>query len=164
MSRTTRTWADWRSRPRPPIPWAGAVYFTVDRYVARPQVLSDLRRYDVVISDRSFYSTLAYQGCHLTPTERRRLQEWTDRVAHRPDLVLWIRLSPEEAIERISTRARRRDPLETERRLRQVDGAYRRLALRYRFVRIDGSRTPAEIARDAVRAVTRRLSRPRGRT
>ncbi len=145
-------------------PWSGAVYFTADRFRARPGLLADLRRYDVVISDRSFYSTLAYQGRHLAAAQRRRLLRWTARVTHRPELVLWIRLSAEQAMGRIAARSTPRAPLETERRLRGVDRAYRRLARRYRFVPLDGTRPPSEMARASVEAVARRLGRPRGRT
>ncbi|MHB1434762.1 MAG: dTMP kinase [Thermoplasmata archaeon] len=144
--------------------WAGAVYFTVDRYAARPGLSADLRRHEVVITDRSFYSTLAYQGSRLTTAERRRLRDWTVRATYRPDLVLWIRLSPETAIGRIAVRSPARDPLETKRRLRDVDRAYRQLARRHRFVRLDGNRAPSEIARASIAAVLRRLPRPRGRT
>jgi dTMP kinase len=145
-------------------PWAGAVYFSVDRYAARPGLVADLRRYAVVISDRSFHSTLAYQGSRLPPAQRRRLLGWTERVTVPPDLVLWIRLSPTAALGRISARSTVRDPLESGRRLREVDRAYGRLARRYRFVRLEGHRTPRELVRDSVGAIAGRLRRPRGRT
>jgi dTMP kinase len=145
-------------------PWAGAVYFSVDRYLARPQLAADLRRYAVVLSDRSFHSTLAYQGSRLLPTPRRRLIGWIDQVTVRPDLVLWLRLSPAAAIGRISARSRVRDPLESGRRLRTVDRAYDRLARRHHFLELDGTRSPTELVRDSVAAVIQRCPRPRGRT
>ena len=56
-------------------PWTGAVYFTVDRHLATPKLRADLARFDVVLSDRSYYSTLAYQGSRLPSRDRARLLE-----------------------------------------------------------------------------------------
>ena len=54
-------------------PWTGGVYFTLDRILAHRELERDLRTHDVVVSDRSFYSTLAYQGSALPATRARRL-------------------------------------------------------------------------------------------
>jgi len=52
----------------------------------------------VVISDRSYYSSVAYQGAlGLDPERIRSLNE---EVAVKPDLVLLLRLSPAEALAR----------------------------------------------------------------
>ncbi len=46
-------------------PWTAAMFFTLDRALARPRLERLITRSDVVLADRSFYSTLAYQGSAL---------------------------------------------------------------------------------------------------
>jgi dTMP kinase len=58
-----------------------------------------------VISDRSIYSTLAYQGYGrgLDVDEIKRINEWAlNRVL--PDIVVWIRIPREEAERRLAKR------------------------------------------------------------
>lgn len=147
-------------------PWTGAVYFTLDRWVALPGLRADLPRFDILLTDRSFYSTLAYQGSRLSIASRRRIEGWTDTVTVRPDLVIWIRLPPSEAIRRLKARSSKRAPLEEARRLREVDRAYERLAKRYRFVRLDGQGPLEETLDRALTAIEERRPprRPRGRS
>lgn len=119
-------------------PWSGAVYFTVDRYLARPALERALKRADVVLTDRSFYSTLAYQGSALPPRESRRLAQLERTATRTPDRVILLEIPPPEALRRLGRRARLRGPLEARRTLERVARAYRRLA-----------RTPGWVVLDA---------------
>lgn len=72
-----------------------------------------------VICDRYYYSTLAYQGSETDP-------EWTARMnldcpaIRRPDLCVFLDLTPEESIKRIEARGEAREIYETRERLAAV--------------------------------------------
>ena len=147
-------------------PWTGAVYFTVDRHLAAPRLRAELRRYDLVLSDRSLYSTLAYQGSRLPARDRRRLEELQRAATVAPDLVLLLDLPPSWLARRIGRRGGARGPLERARLLEGVARAYRRLARRDGWSVLDARRPERELVAEAVRAVERRTRRrpPRGKT
>jgi thymidylate kinase len=139
-------------------PWAGAVYFTLDRFLARPALERDLARADLVLSDRSLYSTLAYQGSALGPALRARLEELGPRATVLPDRVVLLELPVAEALRRVGVRAAARGPLERRRTLDRVARRYRRLAQLGGWIVVDARRPTAEL----VEAVTARLpTRPR---
>ncbi|HYK93606.1 MAG TPA: dTMP kinase [Thermoplasmata archaeon] len=133
-------------RAGPTRPWTAALFFTLDRARSRSRLDRLLSDCDVVLSDRSFYSTLAYQGSAVGPAERRRMGDVQRAVARRPDVVLWLRLPPEAALLRIRRRGARPAPLERQRTLRRVAAAYARLARSNRWVTLDATRPVAELA------------------
>lgn len=134
-------------------PWTGAVYFTVDRHLARPKLERALRRYDLVLTDRSFYSTLAYQGSALDPRERARLEQLERTSTRVPDRVILLELSAGEALARLGGRAAVRGPLEERRILERVARAYRRLARSGRWTVLDARRPRPELVRQGVVAI-----------
>lgn len=134
--------------------WTGAVYFTVDRYLARPALEAALARHEVVVSDRSFYSTLAYQGSALPARERRRLMELERSATLEPDRVILLEIDPNVALRRLGRRARRRGPLEQRRTLERVAHAYRTLARDPRWLVLDAREPVAKLVRAAVDHVT----------
>lgn len=144
-------------------PFLSALYFTLDRARARPAVERILSRGTVLIQDRSFYSTLAYQGARLSPRERGSLERLQRAVAREPDRVLWLDLAPREALERVGRRAQPRAPFERRRLLERVRREYRRLARRPRWVRLDARQPPGELVERALAAILRRPDRPRRR-
>jgi len=145
-------------------PWTGAVYFTVDRHLAAPGLERDLRSHDVVIQDRSFYSTLAYQGSALPPRDRRRLTQLQRSATREPDRVLFLDLPTSEALARLGGRDQRRGPLERERTLRRVARAYRSLARSPRWRRLDARAAPDELLRQALEGLALSAPTRRGRT
>ena len=146
-------------------PWTGAVYFTVDRHLAAPHLRADLARYDVVLSDRSFFSTLAYQGSRLPATERTRLEALQRVATVEPDLVILLDLPSGWLGRRLGRRGIARGPLERARQLAAVARAYRALARRPHWVTLDARSSPPQLLGEAVRAVgsLRGLRRPRAR-
>ena len=134
-------------------PWTGAVYFTVDRHLAAGALRRALRQADVVLSDRSYFSTLAYQGSALPASDRQRLERIQLESTVRPDRVLLVDLPVEEALDRVGRRSERRAPLERRRTLARVARAYRRLARAPGWVVLDGRRPPRELVADALRAL-----------
>ncbi len=146
-------------------PWTAAMFFTLDRALARSRLERLLRRSDVVLADRSFYSTLAYQGSALSPRERRPLATIQRSASIEPDRVLWLRLSPREALARVERRGHVRAPLERRRTLERVARAYARLARAPRWTTLDANALPprlVEAAREALR-LPRPPHGPRGR-
>jgi dTMP kinase len=134
-------------------PWTGAVYFTLDRFLARPSLERDLQRADVVVTDRSLYSTLAYQGSALGASAVRRLEELGPRATVLPDRVALLDLSPAEALRRVGRRAGARGPLERERTLQRVAARYRRLARQGAWTVLDARRPTAELVDAIVRSL-----------
>ncbi|MCI4342959.1 MAG: dTMP kinase [Thermoplasmata archaeon] len=131
-------------------PWSGAVYFMLDRFLARPALEHDLGRADVVITDRSVYSTLAYQGSALPTAALRRLEELAPRATVVPDRVILLDLSPKDALRRLGRRGRIRGPLERRRTLTRVARRYRRLARQGRWRVVAAGRPTRELVASIV--------------
>ncbi len=145
-------------------PWTGAVYFTIDRFRARPALERDLVRHDLVVTDRSMYSTLAYQGSALPRGSRRRLRALQRRATVVPDRVVLLELAPAEATRRRGRRGAARAPLEREAVQRRVAAEYRRLARAGRWIVVDAARpVPRIVAEVADRLVGRRSPAARRR-
>jgi len=143
--------------------WTGAVYFTVDRHLAAAGLTRALRRHDVVLQDRSFYSTLAYQGSALPPRDRQRLEQLQRSATRVPDRVLWLELPPVEALRRLGDRPSRRGPLERRRTLERVARTYRALARSRRWVVLDAREPPRTLLRQALERLDLPTLGPRGR-
>ncbi|EQD40139.1 Thymidylate kinase, partial [mine drainage metagenome] len=140
--------------------WIGAVYFTVDRAQARPALERALATHDLVVSDRSFYSTLAYQGSALGPRGRRRIEALSRCATVPPDRVILLDLPARAAVDRLGRRGTARGPLERRRTLERVAAAYRDLARRRRWTVLDARAPPAELAAAAWAVVERARRRP----
>ncbi|MCI4327099.1 MAG: dTMP kinase [Thermoplasmata archaeon] len=143
-------------------PRRAAMLFTLDRTLARPELEARLAKSDV-LADRSFYSTLAYQGSRLSAVDRRGLEAMQLAVAVAPDLVVLLDLPPEEAVRRVGRRGHPRSPLERLATLRRVRRAYRSYARRDRWLVLDARRPAAELVDLADRAMTERLGPVRRR-
>ena len=131
-----------------------ALLFAADRadHIQR-EVNPALERGQVVISDRWYHSSLAYQG---SEEDRAWIAE-LNRRARRPDLTLLLEVHPDEAARRRTAAARSEelfDALEIQRRVaagyRQVVDA---LGAQERIDVIDGSRPVDEVAADCLARV-----------
>jgi dTMP kinase len=144
-------------------PVAAGIQFTLDRMIALPRLRRLRAHVDVVLSDRSFYSTLAYQGSALSPRAYRALAHLQSTATIRPDRVLWVDLAPAAAVRRVRGRGRGRAPLEKVRTLERVARRYRALARAGGWQRLDGRAGPDEVLAAAEAAVRRWLRgrRPR---
>jgi len=144
----------------PLAPWSEAAMFTADRaQLAEEVVRPALERGAWVISDRSVYSSLAYQGGGrgLGMAEVRSLNQaalggtW-------PDLVVLLEVGVEEGL----ARQLRSDRIgsETSVFMTAVVEAYRQLAQTdvNRFIKVDASRTLPEVTEEVVRQAEKRVS------
>ena len=96
------------------------------RYHVAAQIRPALAACQLVLTDRYYFSSIAYQGALGIDPETIRQQN--EAFAPVPDLVFLLLISPEQALARI--RASRRggnDPFEQEAYLRRVDAIFRAL-------------------------------------
>jgi thymidylate kinase len=143
--------------------WTGGIYFTVDRHLARNALDRDLAVHDVVLTDRSFYSTLAYQGSALPAKDRRRLDRLQRASTIVPDRMVLLDLDPDEAIRRLGKRALARGPLERRRVLRRVAAEYRTLSRGRGWIVVDARLPTAEVVRLVLERLRPLLPPPRPR-
>ena len=141
-------------------PWVGGIYFTLDRWIARSRLEADLAAHDLVLTDRSFYSTLAYQGSALARARQRRLARLQRIATLRPDRVILLDMPPSDALRRVGGRARGREPLERAAVLRRVAGAYRRLATGPGWIVVDARRSTTISVGTALARMARWLGPP----
>lgn len=115
-----------------------------------------LRRRKVVILDRYYFSTIAYQGAKgIDPARIRRENE---KFAVRPDLVFILDIGAGEGLGRIHHRRRKDLLFERERYLGRVRRIFRSFLGR-KFVHLDASRPRAETAGAIASRVLRLLQR-----
>ena len=115
-----------------------------------------LARGGVVVLDRYYWSTAAYQGAHgLDPEELLRRNE---EFAPPPDLVLLLDAPPEVGLARIQVRGDRPDAFEEATALARVRENYRRIAEEWRpgvAVVLDATRPSRESVVAALAALER---------
>jgi dTMP kinase len=149
-------------------PWTAALAFTEDRRHQRSRIERALRRGTVVLMDRSFYSTLAYQGSALPPKRRADLERLQREATIVPDRVILLVLPVRQSIERMRRRGGVPEPTERQEVLRRASRTYGRLARGPGWVVLDARAAPEELVDRADRRITpwvlRQRRRPQGRT
>jgi dTMP kinase len=106
----------------------------------------------IVICDRYFYSTLAYESA-IFGIKREWIKKLHENIK-RPDLVIFIDIDPEVSLKR--ERPLPNDRLEKVELLKKVRGAYKEMANEERFFVVNGDRTKEEVFKD-VRLVVDRI-------
>ncbi len=114
-------------------------------------VLPALARGAVVLQDRSYFSTVAYQG--ERGLDRARLLEMEQAIAPAPDVLFVLDLPPEASLERVRSRGAS-DDFETLESLRRVREVF--LGFQGKHV-IDARRSPAEMLEAAWEVVAPHL-------
>jgi dTMP kinase len=96
------------------------------RYDVAAHILPALAAHKLVLMDRYYFSTIAYQGARgIDPENIRRLNE---AFAPLPDAVFLLLISPAQALERIrQARGRADEGFEREDYLKRVDEVFRAL-------------------------------------
>jgi dTMP kinase len=121
--------------------FAAALCLTVDREMIRPQIERALEHGDVVVQDRSFYSTLAYQYAALSADNWRELERIEMALAIEPDVVLYLDAPVDLAVDRVAATGQV-DPDEGPLYLERVRRKFEQLFQPPRWVRIDARGTP----------------------
>jgi dTMP kinase len=131
-----------------------ALLYTADRFEhLKKTILPALADGKTVVSDRYYYSTIAYESAifGVKPEWIRKLHE----NVRKPDLVIFIDIAPEISLQR--KRARPDDRLEKVELLRKVRDAYHRMAKDERFFVVNGDRTKDEVFEDVKKIAERFL-------
>lgn len=126
-------------------PWTAAMAFTDDRRRGRNRIERALREGTVVVLDRSFYSTLAYQGSALPSARRKELTRLQRQATVVPDRVVLLTLPLRVSEGRLRRRGGGRDPTERREILRRAARAYRQLAENSTWIVLDARLTPREL-------------------
>jgi dTMP kinase len=116
--------------------------FAADRLILMDEIADAEKEGKVVISDRSFYSSLAYQD-H---------KDWIatiNKFAKKPDLVILLDIDPDLAISRCSGT----DTFENTSFLRNVRNSYLDLCKKENFKIIDGSNGENKVKSDIKKVV-----------
>jgi dTMP kinase len=135
-------------------PWTAALAFTEDRRHQRARIDRALGAGTVVLLDRSFYSTLAYQGSAVSVQRRHELERLQREATTIPDRVILLDLPLRAAEERMKGRGSTRAPTERREVLRRASRAYHQMARRLRWVVLDARTTPAELVSELDRRLT----------
>lgn len=141
-------------------PYLEALLFMADRAQHTQEIADLVRRGRLVVCDRYYHSTVAYQTAYL---RRRSLGDQFDwlldantRISLHPDLTFVLLLEPKAALERVSSRGgcSRFEDLEF---LEEVQENYLRLAgLDESIVKVDASMAPEDVAEEILRRVSER--------
>ncbi len=129
--------------------------FLKDReWNVKRNILPSLKAGKIVIMDRYYYSTIAYQGARGIDIERiRKLNEKFPK----PDLVIILDIKPETAIRRIRQRGdvpNRFEDLEYLKRVREIF-----LSLKNNIVVVNAERPIEEVKREVLDIVLKHISK-----
>jgi dTMP kinase len=93
--------------------------FILDRkYDVEKNIAPALEQGKIVIMDRYYYSTIAYQGALGFDVEEIRMRN--EEIAPKPDLVIILDISPEKSVRRISKRGEKPNRFEDIEYLKKV--------------------------------------------
>lgn len=139
-------------RSRKTNPFEELELFVKDReWNVQNNVLPALKEGKIVIMDRYYYSTIAYQGALGIDVEYiRKMNE----IFPKPDLIIILDVSPETALRRIKTK-RMPDRFEDLEYLKKVREIF--LNLKNNIVIIDAERKLNEVKRDVLKVVLNTL-------
>ena len=141
-----------RVAPEQELAW----FFEQRRAHVREVVRPALARGEVVLSDRYFISSAAYQGAR--GLDAAAILAASEREFPVPDLVLWLDLPVAEGLARSAARGTPHEPAFEERAfLERVRATMRSLARDY-IVRVDAGGDPDAVAERIARCVASRLS------
>jgi len=136
-------------------PVVETLLFTADRFDhLRNEVEPLLNKGTVVVCDRYFYSTLAYQGGQGVDRDWIRT---LNRFARKPDLAFCLDVSPQLALERLR---RKRSVFELPPLLEKVRGIYLELVKEYGMILVDSSRSIEEVSEKILAHTLERLGPP----
>jgi dTMP kinase len=111
-----------------------------------------LARGAVVVVDRYYYSTAAYQGAR--GLDRDELLAVNRAFAPKPDVVVLVDVEPQRALERIAARGEGQDLFETLEALTRVRENFLSLAREPHVARVDGAGSPDEVFQRVLAAVS----------
>jgi dTMP kinase len=134
-------------------PEVEALLFAADRFLhQRDVILPALNEGLIVVCDRYFYASLAYQGAQ--GVDLNWIRE-LNSFALKPDLALYLDVPPEVALARKKGKRDSLEYLELEGRVRSI---YVKLALEGELIQVDGMGSIEEVGRRLYEEVKARIS------
>ncbi len=128
-----------------------ALLFAADRYEHALAIAQTLAEGQTVLCDRYLYSSLAYQSVSLSMETVRGCNRAAEALLL-PDLTVFLDVSPEACMRRITANRPQTDLFETAARLRKVrEGFYKAFDLlgdKAPVLHVDGERSPDEVFAD----------------
>jgi len=136
-------------------PSVEALLYAADRLHHVEEVVKPaLRAGCIVVSERYLHSSIAYQGAGGVDVDWIRM---LNRCALRPDLVVFLDVEPETALERLRDRhLTAYEDYETQRKVREI---YLRLVEAGELVRVDAERPVEEVHEELFRLVMELMRR-----
>lgn len=124
-----------------------ALLFVADRNDHTERIMADVSAGRVVVCDRYFASTVAYQSARLDGdgTDRDWLISINSDFTGRPDATILLDIDPAAGMARAGSRGRGTSKFEEEGFLIQVRANYLRLADEFGFIVIDASADPDRV-------------------
>jgi dTMP kinase len=132
--------------------------FAADRaYHLDKEIIPILSNGTAIITDRYYFSSIAYGSVSIEDTE------WIEAINSRflkPDLVIYVCVSAEQAIGRIEEgRCNEKELFEKKEMLEKVKEAYDKLADEFDyFVSVDGSKSKEEVTQDILKVLKEKLN------
>lgn len=132
-----------------------SLLFVADRNDHTERMSRSVSEGKVVLCDRYFASTVAYQSAGLggDSTDRDWLIQINSDFIQKPDAVILLDLDPEKGLERVGTRGETISKFENLDFLRQVRVNYLRLAEEFGFRVVDASRDPDSVFADVMTVI-----------
>jgi dTMP kinase len=119
-------------------------------------ILPALGRGDIILQDRYFYSNAAYQSRDALESERI-LEKNRRNGFPEPDLLFYLDLKPERAVERLNGRSERAaESFETLHQLQEIDARFRRI-LPPHTTYLDAERPPEWLAERVASMIVAKL-------
>lgn len=136
-------------------PYTDALLFMADRAEHTEQIATWLSEGKLVVSDRYYHSTVAYQAANLAKVFEGDAFKWlldaNRRISIHPDLTVLLVIPPELGLERIKGRAKY-SRFEKLGFLRDVHKNYLKLArLDRSIVKVDAERSIDEVVEDVLK-------------
>ncbi len=146
-----------RGEAGPVSPTAESLLFAADRAVHTEKIREWTSSGKIVICDRYYASTLAYQAVPLggPAPDRDWLEAVNGPIVTEPDITFLLDADPQESMLRVGRRGGR-SKFEDEEYLGKVRENYLRIAHERGFIVLDGNSPPSEVTSEAKRAIERK--------
>jgi len=141
-------------------PYTDALLFMADRVLHTKRISELLAKKKLVISDRYYHSTVAYQAANLQRIFKGDAFKWlleaNLKISLHPDLTVLLVISPERALKRVGKRGEL-SRFEKLGFLRKVHNNYLKLARRDRtIVKVDASQDLETVVDEVLGLISRR--------
>ncbi len=129
-----------------------SLLFTADRHEHTEWINKQVEAGKVVICDRYYASTIAYQSAKLDgdSVDGDRLLSLSEPFIQVPDAVILLDMEPEDSLARVDARGEAESKFERLDFLEQVRGAYLKLADSFGYEVVDASRSKEEVFQDVM--------------